>query len=302
MRRTVGFAMVAAMCVASFAHAYDGPLHQQLTFLAAKQFNRCVNGTPEPLLTPLQVRYMARANVVQAEGGWFRSMFRWNYYDRGAKSKQNLLWLIETRVHGHFDTNVKALATADDMAERFSNLGRVANTLQDMTSPAHVVPVYMARWWRLSMGDRFNAFPLDEQAVASALGDDCADVYGRPLPFEEILETTADATLAALTSPIDGLPVSWEAFWKLDENPAAFGSYGVAGNSFGRKSAFNCPALGPDTDSGRSRQRCVLLEDDPIYAAFAVARHEQAVRATIRAIASLRLDDTPPGEDGIARR
>ena len=49
------------------------PLHQQFTFIAAKQLNRCLEGSSLPRLTPLQVRYIAKSDVAQAQGSWFRS-------------------------------------------------------------------------------------------------------------------------------------------------------------------------------------------------------------------------------------
>ena len=48
-------AVIALCAIALHAVAYDGKLHQQLTFLAAKQFNHCVAGTDIPMLTALQV-------------------------------------------------------------------------------------------------------------------------------------------------------------------------------------------------------------------------------------------------------
>ena len=42
------------------------------------------------------------------------------------------------------------------MGDQYSDLGYITNYLQNMTSPAHVVPVYFTRWWRLSFSDRFE--------------------------------------------------------------------------------------------------------------------------------------------------
>ena len=43
----IGVAMFASM-LGLPAQAYDGSVHQFMTFLAAKQFNRCVEGTDIP--------------------------------------------------------------------------------------------------------------------------------------------------------------------------------------------------------------------------------------------------------------
>jgi hypothetical protein len=88
-----------------------------------------------------------------------------------------------------------------------------------------------------------------------------------------VLRDTAAATLRAVQRHIDSLPATWQAFWQLADDPRQFGEYGVAGNNFGKRTEFDCG----DT-------RCVLLDDDPIYDAFALARHVDAVNATARAM------------------
>ena len=60
-----------AVCCADTSAAYDPALHQQFTFIAAKQLNRCLEGSSLPRLTPLQVRYIAKSDVAQAQGSWF---------------------------------------------------------------------------------------------------------------------------------------------------------------------------------------------------------------------------------------
>jgi len=165
-----------AALLASTALGYEGEQHQQLTFLAAKHFNQCVADTDIPRLTPLQVRYMARSNVRQAERNLFSRMFNWRYYDRGGQKSRSLLWLIDTRFHDHFRDVQKRLersSPAAPPAERYSDLGSLIGYIQLVTSPAHAVPVYTTRWWRFSVSDRFDDYPVDNAAVEAALGDDC---------------------------------------------------------------------------------------------------------------------------------
>ena len=139
-----------------------------------------------------------------------------------------------------------------------------------------VVPVFTARWWRWDISDRFDRYPVDVDAVSAAVGDDCADLEANPEDWDDLLSATAERTLSAVREQIPGLPVSWQAFWRIGE-PGGFGGYGGAGNNFGRPAEFDC--------GGRSRaERCVLLERDPLYEAFAADRHLDAVRATITAM------------------
>ena len=44
------------------AYAYEGPIHQQLSFIAARHYNNCVE-RDEVRLSALQARYMAKAVV-----------------------------------------------------------------------------------------------------------------------------------------------------------------------------------------------------------------------------------------------
>jgi hypothetical protein len=198
--------------------AYEPALHQQFTFIAAKQLNRCLEGSSLPRLTPLQVRYIAKSDVAQAQGSWF-GQFRWGYYDRSAQGQKKLLWLVDTRLHDHFDELEHELSAAQDMGDKYSDLGYVANYLQNMTSPAHVVPVYFTRWWRLSLSDRFDSYPIDDAALEAALDTDCEALLQAPdLPPGELLRDTASATLLAVQRRIDSLPTTWQAYWKLADD------------------------------------------------------------------------------------
>ncbi len=264
---------------AQFAVAYESRLHQQLTFLAAKQFNHCVADSEIPMLTPLQVRYMALSNVGLAESNFFVRMFRWGYYDREDQSEHSSLWLIDTRFHEHFNEILARLDKSKEPVRIYQDFGRILGYLQTVTSPAHTVPVYTARFWRLSFADRFDSYPVDEQALATALGDDCSFLEHWFDSYTDILRVVAEDTLAAVSQPISGMPVSWEAFWQLGDEAADFGEYGPAGNKFGRNTSFRCGG----------RQRCVLLDDDPLYAEFALQRHLRAVRGTLAAMQLMQM-------------
>ena len=336
--------------------AYEPEIHQKLTFLAAKQFNRCVDGTDLPGLNALQVRIVAKANARQADLNFFVRIFRWNYYDRSGVGDRDILWVIDTRFHEHFDQLVRRIAAAEDAHDRYRNAGRIIGYIQDVSSPAHAVPVYASRWWRLSTKDRFDRYPVDEERLAEAVAGRCDQALALPRPvlqaadgdaatlaqsanppasrpadeaagavaemeqvaaeqeaameqaavaeqetageraaaaeqeaeaeqsawpnagaagYQAVLEAAARETLAAVQAPMIGLPATWEVFWTPDEDPGSFGAYGPAGNNFGRGARFPC---------GLS-ERCELLRDDPLYAAFALERHADAVLRTMQALA-----------------
>ncbi|MCZ0944050.1 MAG: hypothetical protein OXJ53_13410 [Gammaproteobacteria bacterium] len=273
-----------ALALASGSTAYESSIHQKLTFLAAKQLNRCLAGRITPPVSALQVRMIARANARQAETNVLVRMMRWNYYDRSGVGDRDILWVIDTRFHEHFDQQVSKLAAAGGDAEAFPYLGRILNYVQDVTSPAHAAPVYTTRWWRLRLKDRFDEFPIDEDRVAAAVRDSCAHVLANITNYDGVLRETAENTVTAIEAPMFGLPASWEAFWTLNEDPGKFGEYGPAGNNFGRNTRFRCGAQG----------RCVLLSEDPLYQEFALQRHISAVVASMRVMLILQRQRMAP--------
>ena len=276
--RTFAAGIVALCLLAGFAPApargYESDIHQKLTFVAAKQLNRCVAGSGVPGVNALQVRLIAKANTRQADANLFVRMFRWNYYDRSGVGDRDILWVIDTRFHEHFDEVVRRIGAADRANDRYRELGRVVGYVQDVTSPPHAVPVYATRWWRLTLKDRFDRYPVDEEAVSGLVEGSCEAAMKPAADFHTVLEEAARDTFAAVQQPVTGLPVTWEIFWQAHEDPGRFGSYGPAGNNFGRGARFPC---------GQS-ERCVLLDDDPLYADFALRRHAAAVVASVRAM------------------
>ena len=84
--RKSGF-LVGFLVFALPAYAFNGSIHQELTFIAAKQFNQCVSDSEIPPLTALEVRYIAKANLAQSDLGVLRRLVRWSYYDRKAQDE-----------------------------------------------------------------------------------------------------------------------------------------------------------------------------------------------------------------------
>ena len=282
-RAAFGLSLVLAGCLAASAAAYESAIHQKLTFLAAKQLNRCLAETGGPGVNALQVRIIAKANARQAEANFFVRSRRWSYYDRSGGGDRELLWVVDTRMHEHFDQQVSRLAAADNPADAYRHAGRILNYVQDVTSPAHAVPVFAGRWWRLSWRDRFDSFRIDQAQVAASVESSCPYVLSNPADHHGILKDAAEDTLTAVLSPMFGLPATWEAFWTLNDNPGKFGEYGPAGNNFGRNARFPCGG----------GERCVLLREDPLFRDFALQRHITAVVASMRTLLTLQQQRIP---------
>lgn len=266
---------LALATAAPGAFGYREETRQALTFLAAKRFNRCVEGTEIPRLSALEVRNLVRGNVGEGDRNWLRSATRWNFYDRKDRASRRLLWAIDTRFHERFEDLGDTLADEVlDGAGPYESLGVLLHYVQTVTIPADVVPIFHPRPWRWPAGDRFTLYEVDEATLSASLGDLCAELLATPADetFATLLDRTAAATMAAIRAPIADMDASWHAFWEEDE-PGRFGSYGDAGNSFGRAARFPC---GDET--------CHLLDDDPIYRDFAVSQRRLAVISTMRAV------------------
>jgi hypothetical protein len=282
------FLLIIALNAGSFgplAYAYEGDVHQQITFIAAKQMSRC-ESLPDldagARLTALDTRYIVKANVAQAGSNVFVRMFRWNYYNPMVDEVKPVLGIIDTRFDSHFNTLVDGLSNSDSRQQRLSMFGGVLSYVQDVTSPAKVVPVFTGRWWRFSFSDRFDKFPVDVQRLQQALGNYCADLEPHYLldksdiatAMNTLVRRTALETLHQVEMAIDGFPTTWASYWQPAMVEDEFGSYGVAGNNFGVRAEFAC---GDD-------EQCLLLRDDPLYQDFAHTQHLIAVRATIQAM------------------
>ena len=286
--------LLLAMLPAGVA-AYEPEDHQRMTFYAARLLSRCVEGTEVAPLTPLQVRFIATSNMGLANSNALVRFFRWSYFDAADEDDRYLLWLINTRFLDHFDELSREVEQADTASDRYQELGRIVSYIQLVSSPSRALPVYTARWWRWSFGDRFDGYPLLAESLEAVVDRmDCSFLDPAPESYRDVLFAVADETLAAVSAPIGGLPTTWESFWMPGEDPGDFGEYGPAGNSFGRKVEFPC-----SDDDG---ERCVLLEDDPLYDEFALDRQLAAVLGTARAMYLHQLDhphneesDTLPG-------
>lgn len=242
-----------------------------MTFVAARQFNLCAADAGLPALTPLQVRYIARSSVKEAGSRLVRT-FRWGYYEREAQETRRLLWLVQTRLHARYEQLTENARSAGDLLEYYSAIGQIMTHLQDMSVPVYVVPIYFSRFWRLSMRDRLSVYPIDSEVLSARLERfPCDALMGDIEAPSALLSGLADETIAAIGQPIPGQePATWESFWRFGRD-GGFGRYGPAGNRFGERTEFDC-----------GDQTCVFLADDPLYRDFALDRHLDALRASLR--------------------
>jgi hypothetical protein len=280
MRRLLLITLVALESTwAVRAWGYESDIHQQLTFIAARQFNQCAQQALHiDRLSALDTRYIVKANAAQADGNFFGRMFRWAYYNRADQTNRSSWGIIDTRFHDQFNQLSTDVEMGKKRRRQLTALGQLLSYIQKVSSPPHAVPVYMGRWWRFSLSDRFNRYPVDAERVERAVASSCRYLRTPAESYQQILVETANDTITAVQGQIFGYPATWESFWQLADDADEFGEYGRAGNTFGERTSFRCG----------DRQRCLLLEDDPLYADFAADRHIAAVLATMRALVLLQ--------------
>ena len=291
--------LFALLWLNASAQAYEDELHQQLTFMSAKQLSRCMTtwqvtnlalGTQhDEALSALEMRYVVRANVASAKGNFFGRMFRWNYYDVTRDESQRVIGMFATRFNTRFEEVNAQLRSAPESRDRLEAFGELLSYLQDVSTPSRVVPVYTGRWWAFNMQDRFDRYPIDEarlESLGPTLCNEVAEV-GQSLLQEEsgaglktLLTAAASSTLTAVNAEIPGMPAQWTSFWQpsADNAGADFGDYGSAGNNFGKRVEFRCAT------PADPKMRCLLLKDDPLYQEFAFTRHRDALRSTMLAM------------------
>lgn len=291
--------LFASLWNSAWTHAYQGDLHQQLTFLSAKQLSRCefvgpvadatLSEVSRNRLSALDTRYVVRANVARSKGNFFSRMFRWNYFDVSRGDSETVLRMFDTRFNARFKSISDELVNAEQRRDRLDAFGEVLSYLQDVSTPSRVVPVFTGRWWAFSLNDRFDRFPVDVGRLEVEGAALCQEVGNAATQFAQgdldeslraLLLTTGRRTMQAVDQPISGMPAQWTAFWQPSaKNPGGdFGDYGTAGNNFGNRVDFRCAT---EEDP---KMRCLLLEDDPLYREFAYERHRDALHATMLAM------------------
>lgn len=191
-------------------------------------------------------------------------------------------------------------------------LGALIHLIQDVTVPAHAVPVYhgpkIIAWQRefaplvdyLGFGFR-GIFvihdPVDDWPVSPSGADERLQAISCPaLPeafddhsaaFDALRAGVARQTLAALDNPIPGCAAPWRLFWSEDLGHRYFAGYKQGIKPFGRTKTLSGDGISMD---GRP---C-----EPDYQGFVEARHRAAIEATMAALQLGQLGLANPASAG----
>lgn len=286
-----------ALSFYSTANANDPGIHHQISTEAVRQYESCF---PNKALSE-----KARGNFVNYSA-WEDSTLhnplrfrQWHFFsptgDLGRSqggsriSMDKRFKTLEKKLH-------KEIAK-QKIKQAYESLGRITHYLQDVTSPAHVMPIY--HW--SGQKDAFDSYPFDTAAAATYFDANkhkvCAAVASSPQnTLFPVLKETAQHTIeAAHNAPLkiaNGTTdkATWGLFWKEDETcrrsvKPKFKDYGPFDNSFGDTTIVDRCDLG-DKPSPYT-QYCGGHEcriDQAVYQEFAAARHRDAIMASLKAL------------------
>lgn len=245
--------------------------HRTLTEAAVSLYQRCHEGLG---LDPLAVQVGRRlASGSKSEDRPTPTRWRhWHFYDRRHPDGEVLGRRGSSKRLHHFHTRFASLEASvrpHDEGKAGKDLGRLLHYIQDVTLPAHVVPVLHGPVLFGFDKDLLDPWPIRLDALSPAVT--CQGMADAMAPtFRALLDSTAAATYRDLDHLIPGTDVPWRRFW-IDPPPKE------------RWGTYDKPPFGErvEADDGS----VVLEKDDPRYDAFVLNAHRRAVEASAAAIA-----------------
>ncbi|WP_372871164.1 hypothetical protein [Shewanella sp.] len=213
----------------------------------------------------------------------------WHFYHPDKTSDaQRLSGKTDMSMARLWQAGVTGLTEADSSQQGYY-LGALIHLIQDVTVPAHTVPVYhgpkIIAWKRefaplvsylgLSFRGLFSiSDPIDNWPVSPITGIHCPDpvrltsdlTLGDSL--NQLRDATARQTLAALAVPMAGCNQRWGIFWQQDIGHKYFSGYNQQLKPMDKMGDFSI-----------ENQRCT-----PDYQGFVAGRQKAAVDATVLAL------------------
>ena len=157
--RKTGLAIIGLILgVAGHAHTYSAVTHDTLTTIAVHHFNLLVRGTKVDALRPEQVAATIHGSRHEDEMLILRRIANWHFYDPEKQAEKRFIF-IRTQLHTRFRELSQLLSAKPAPKDSYELLGRIIHYLQDVTVPAHVVPVFHPRYFVVN--DRFDKYPVD---------------------------------------------------------------------------------------------------------------------------------------------
>ncbi len=298
-------AAIAALCfitaggVSAYSTMPSGG-HVVLTNTAVDLFNLCIEqgfGGRAYRLESEDRLTIVKANLDEDRTRPLRRVLNWHFYHPERESRQRFFLFINRSFLSLFERIESRMDQKEtSRREALKNIGRAIHFFEDLTVPAHSVPVFHGAGVR----DPFEVSPLSGTPASTELmariaphlklvcsrlstlrpygpsenGLPGAALEEGSLSLRRILDSTRSFTLARLDVRICDQPgeaqVTWHYFWIPPKAHDFFGAY-RSGAAFGEVKAIE-----------ENGSRCEITEAK--YREFATELHLEAVFADVRAL------------------
>jgi hypothetical protein len=219
---------------ASPAYAYHLDDHQRITLQAVQELNACFPG----LISHANETALWMSDL-EEDVDIIRKEFLYSHYFNPYKHLDMRRYDSSVRVE-RLQSDLEQDEAEGDRSglDVFTHLGHLVHHLQDMSVPAHVVPVMHG------LEDGFEKYDLKGD-ISSGLS--CADLITHPVSdLSTLLVDTAKQTLSSVSSlsvqimtaagtASQEVTVRGDDFWQAASDDS-FGKYGTLGNHFGETS------------------------------------------------------------------
>lgn len=299
------FVLIVSIAFSPNLSAYSVGNHKKISNIAINLYNKCA-------VQPASPRWSKPLNEAEAfrlvdgsyseDEDFFDKGTSWHFYDREGKiGRESILKVFsilvaEPSMHVRFnelETTAVDLVKIESLRSwhLYDPVGKMAHYLQDVSVPAHVIPIFHP--FKSKISDAFDNFKINADKVNESVNSNVCEFIKElsNKSFNQILDNYADKTFEMINSDIKGLvdkkgnPVKATTFWSLKLNERMFGDYGVAGNRFGKKKV--CIKSEVDEDFILCTERLKIKKT--IYKNIALQQHIKAVKATIEAIALIQM-------------
>ncbi|MCW8894418.1 MAG: hypothetical protein OQK48_00875 [Sulfurimonas sp.] len=310
--------VAALIALSSNTQAYEAKtVHEPLLNTALTIYNECFPGdTMYDIVEDAKSRVIA-GNIAMDEGLKFnifdvlslrgekvfskaKRPFNWHFYNPN-KEDMSRAGLVE-QSHIRLWQGLKdGLKSNEKNYNKLLFIGGLIHLVEDITSPAHVVPVYhgptvisvigpktlkplvtyMQEYkdkYKHMIKDNIDYIAPDTQRLLNELQHDnllCHEIDTNSETLEEIRFNAATKTLNLLKQEIPECPnFTWQEFWTPPKSDEYFGKYYIKNNSplFGQEGLMTL-------ENGST---CKFKENDPRYEDFVYSLHLNAVKADLK--------------------
>jgi hypothetical protein len=233
--------IISFLLFTSDAWSYAIKTHSKITEYSIQQYNRCADIVwPNDLKRKIigTDREMIAASNIHEDLNVFIKAQNWHFYRYQSELGSGTLNLgvasVELRMN-----HLAKYTQKDSPGNVVGNVGSISHYIQDVTNPAHVVPIYH------STGDGFDQYDFESVWPKPLDEEQCRNILTKKIEGPvELLQLYAVDTLISINNKVtisrNGIEeqTTWSiAYWaeKIIEtaNKHTFGSYGTLGNSFG---------------------------------------------------------------------